>query len=126
MECYCYLRNVQDLLADGKTRYERRFGDFFKDQLFHLVRWWNISQTPRERQSEQSSIRKGSITRNSFIGYALIARGIWKGDILITEIEELEQLDASEMSPRRLNAKEVLITQRDGKFIFHVADGLAK
>ena len=26
MECYCYLRNIQDLLSDGKTPYERRFG----------------------------------------------------------------------------------------------------
>ena len=26
MECYCYLRNIQDLLSDGKTRYERLFG----------------------------------------------------------------------------------------------------
>ena len=26
MECYCNLRNVQDLLSDGKTPYERRFG----------------------------------------------------------------------------------------------------
>ena len=26
MECYCYLRNIQDLLFDGKTPYERRFG----------------------------------------------------------------------------------------------------
>ena len=26
MECYCYLRNVQDLLSDGKRPYERRFG----------------------------------------------------------------------------------------------------
>ena len=26
MECYCYLRYVQDLLPDGKTPYERRFG----------------------------------------------------------------------------------------------------
>ena len=26
MECHCHLRNVQDLLADGKTPYERRFG----------------------------------------------------------------------------------------------------
>ena len=25
-ECCCYLRNVQDLLADGKTPYERRLG----------------------------------------------------------------------------------------------------
>ena len=25
VECYCYLRNIQDLLSDGKTPYERRF-----------------------------------------------------------------------------------------------------
>ena len=25
MECYCYLRNIQDLLSDGKTHHERRF-----------------------------------------------------------------------------------------------------
>ena len=30
MECFCFLRNVQDLLADGKTPYERRFGEPFK------------------------------------------------------------------------------------------------
>ena len=26
MECNCYLRNIQDLLSDWKTHYERRFG----------------------------------------------------------------------------------------------------
>ena len=26
MEFYCYLRNIQDRLSDGKTPYERRFG----------------------------------------------------------------------------------------------------
>ena len=26
MECYTYLRNVTDLLSDGNTPYERRFG----------------------------------------------------------------------------------------------------
>ena len=26
MECHCYLRNIQDLVSDGKTPYERRFG----------------------------------------------------------------------------------------------------
>ena len=30
MECYTYLRNVQDLLSDGKTPYERRFVEPFK------------------------------------------------------------------------------------------------
>ena len=33
---------------------------------------------------------------------------------------------ASEIYPRRLNAKEVLIIQRDGEFIFPVTDGPAK
>ena len=48
---------------------------------------------------------------------------IWEEDVLIAEIEDLEKLDASETNPRRLNAKEVLITQKDGEFIFPVADG---
>ena len=26
MECHCFLRNIQDLLSDGKTPYQRRFG----------------------------------------------------------------------------------------------------
>ena len=45
MECCTYLRNIQDLLSDGKTPYERRFGDFFfKDQSFRLVHWLSITQ----------------------------------------------------------------------------------
>ena len=32
VECYCYLRKIQDLLSDGKTPYERRFGKPFKVQ----------------------------------------------------------------------------------------------
>ena len=52
--------------------------------------------------------------------------GIWEKDILIAEIEELEKLDASETYPRRLNAKEVLITPKIKEFAFPVADGSAK
>ena len=33
MECYCYLRNITDLLSDGKTPYERRFGKPFKGPI---------------------------------------------------------------------------------------------
>ena len=54
------------------------------------------------------------------------AAGIWKGDILIADIVELEKMDASEICPRRINAKEVLIRQKGDKFIFPVADGKAK
>ena len=33
MECYCYLRNFQDLLADGKSPHESRFGEPFKGPI---------------------------------------------------------------------------------------------
>ena len=33
MECYTYLRNVTDLLSDGKKPYERRFGQPFKGPI---------------------------------------------------------------------------------------------
>ena len=57
-----------------------------------------------------------------FLGFALIAGGLWKGDILIADLEELDNLEASEVYPRRINAKEVLIRQ----LIFPFADGAAK
>ena len=43
-----------------------------------------------------------------FLGYALHAWVIWKGDILFADIEELEQMDASEIYAKGLSAKEVL------------------
>ena len=42
-----------------------------------------------------------------FIGYVLYTGGIWKGDVLVADVEEQESLDASEIHARRLNAKEV-------------------
>ena len=45
------------------------------------------------------------------LGHALIAERIWKGDIRIADLHELEKLDAPEICPRRVNAKEVLISE---------------
>ena len=44
MECYTCLRNVTDLLSDGKTPYERRLDNHLKVLLFHLVHWLSITQ----------------------------------------------------------------------------------
>ena len=41
------------------------------------------------------------------------------------DMEELSKLDASHIYPRRINAKEVLIRQKDDEFIFPFADGTA-
>ena len=50
-------------------------------------------------------------------------REIWKGDILVADIEELEIWDASEIHARRLAAKEVLMPKSGDHFKFPIADG---
>ena len=61
-----------------------------------------------------------------FLGYALYAGGIWKGDTMVADIEELETMDASEIYSKRLNAKEVIFPKENGEFIFALADGRIK
>ena len=55
----------------------------------------------------------------------MYAGGIWKGDILVADLEELERMDASEIYSKRLNAKEVIFP-KEGEFIFPIADGRIK
>ena len=40
-----------------------------------------------------------------FPGFAVCVGGVWKGDIIVADIEELDNLDASAIHARRLNAK---------------------
>ena len=52
MECCCFLRNVQDLQADGKTPYERRFGESFELSILPfgaLVQYRQISTRDQMR-----------------------------------------------------------------------------
>ena len=52
MECKTYLRNIQDLLSDGKTPYERRFGKPFEGPIIpfgSLVEYYTISAKDQSR-----------------------------------------------------------------------------
>ena len=60
----------------------------------------------------------GGIPSKLSESFALIVERIWKGDILTADIEELENLEASEVYPERLNAKEVLLTHRNRNLYF--------
>ena len=46
--------------------------------------------------------------------------------MIIADIEELDEMDASELCARRLHAKEVLTPMKGDNFIFPVADGTVK
>ena len=126
MECYCYLRNVQDLLADGKTPYERRYEEPYKGPIIPFGAMVAYHLISARNQSRLHQFGK-KVLPGIFLGCVLIAEGrIWKGDILIADLEDLEKFHASEIYHRRINAKEVLISQKGDEFIFPVADGTAK
>ena len=107
MECYTYLRNAQDLLSDGKTPCERRFGEPFKGPI---IPFGSLVEYYLESAKYQSRIHQygKKVLPGLLLGYALYAGGIWKGDILVADLEELETMDASEIYSKRLNAKEVI------------------
>ena len=110
MECYTYLRNVTDLLSDGKTPYEWRFGEPFEGPIIpfgSLVEYYPISAKDQSRIHHFGK----KVLPGLFLGYALYAGGIWKGDVLIADLEELETMDASEIYSKRTQCERGDISQ---------------
>ena len=55
-ECFSYLRNIQDLLSDGKTPYERRFGQPFKGPIMPFGSWLSITLSLRRASQESINL----------------------------------------------------------------------
>ena len=91
--------------------YERQFGTPFNVPV--ILFWSNGRISPYfcEGPIETSSTRSQSLA-GFFLGYALHAGGICNGDMLVADIEELEETNASEVHGKRLAAKEVLTPMR--------------
>ena len=103
----------------------RRFGMPFDGPVIPfgaMVEYHTISAKDQSRLHQFGS----KVLPGLFLGYALYAGGIWKGDVLVADLEELEKMDASGIHAKRLNAKEVLTPMRGEKFIFPVVDGRIK
>ena len=117
MECYTCLRNVTDLLSDGKTPYERCFGQPCKGPIIpfgSLVEYHPITAKDQSRIHQFGK----KVLPGLFLGYALCAGWIWKGDVLIADLEDLETMDASEIYSKRLNAKEVIFSKEMENLFF--------
>ena len=78
MECYTYLRNVTDLLSDGKTPHERRFGQPFKGPNIPFGSLIEYHPITAKDQSRIHQFGK-KVLPGLFLGYALHAGGIWEG-----------------------------------------------
>ena len=72
LECYTYLRNIQDILSDGKTPYERRFGKPFKGPIIpfgSLVEYHPLTTKDQSRIHQYGK----KVLPGLFFGYALYA-----------------------------------------------------
>ena len=124
MECYTYLRNVTDLLSDGKTPYERRFGQPFKRPIIpigSLVEYYPITAKDQSRihQFERKFYLECSLdtlcTRGEFgrVTYWSQTLRSWK------------RWTHRKTTQKWLNAKEVIFPKQ-GEIIFPIADGRIK
>ena len=111
-------------MSDGKTPYERRFGQPFKGPIIPFGSLVEYHPFTAKDQSRIHQFGK-KVLPGLFLGYALFAEGIWKGVVLFEDLEELETTDASEIYSKRLNAKEVIFPKQ-GEFIFPIVDGRIK
>ena len=109
----------------GRRPMKDVLGNHLKDRLLHLVHWLSTILLLR-RTSQESIYLERKVLPGKFLGFALHAGGIWKGDITVADVEELEEMDASKLDARRLSAKEVLTPQWSGRFICPVAHETAK
>ena len=103
----------------GRRPMKDVLGNHSKDRLFHLVHWLTITLLLRRTSQESINLAR-KYYPGLFLGYALYAGRIWKGDVLVADLEE-ETMDASEIYSKRLNAKEVIFPKQ-GEFNFSIAD----
>ena len=125
MGCYCYPRNMQDRLSEGKTPFEKRLKEPFKGPIIPFGSLVENHPTSTEDQWWIHQFGKQALP-GIFFGYVLHAGRIWEGDIPVVDLEELEEMDASETHAKRLNAKEVIMPKSGEMFIIPVADGTGK
>ena len=74
MGCCCYLRNIRDLLSDGKTPYARCFGVPFNGPVILFGAMVEYRPTPVNDQSATASIRSKSLVKR--IPWICVARGV--------------------------------------------------
>ena len=58
--CYTYLRNIQDLLSDGKTHMRDALGNHLMDRSFRLVHWLSITLFLRKTSQESIILERKS------------------------------------------------------------------
>ena len=126
MECDTYLRNIQDLLSDGKTPCERRFGEPFKGPIIpfgSLVGYYPISAKDQSRIHQFGK----KVLPGLFLGYALYA-GVEFGRVTywLQTLRSWKRWTHQKSTLKKTQCKGSIISQRKWKIHFPAADGRIK
>ena len=119
-----HLRNVTDLFSDGKTPYGRRFGQPSKGTIVQFGSLVVYHVIIAQDQSRIHQFGK-KVLPGLFLGYALYAERIWKGEVLVADLRELETMDASEIYSKKTQCERG-DTSQTRRIIFPIADGRIK
>ena len=108
MECGCYLRNVHDKIADGKTAFEKRYVQKFDGPSIPcetLVEYIPVTAKDKSRvhQFGQKTLR------GTLLGCVPRAGGGWSGDLMVADYEDLQESEAPEIHVKRSNSQEVIV-----------------
>ena len=124
MECFTYLRNVTDLLSDGRCSMKDVLGNHLKDRFFQLVHWLSVILLLR-RPVKNPSISKESLTW--IVPRIRFVRGVnldgWRTGRRPRGVGDDGCI--GNLLKNRLIAKEVIFP-KEGEFIFPIADGRIK
>ena len=112
---FCETSQIYFLM--GRRRMKDVLGNLFKGPIIPFGSLVEYHPFTAKDQSRIHQFGK-KVLPGLFLGYALYAGRIWKGDVLVADLEELETMDASEIYSKRLNAKEVILPKEKGEFIF--------
>jgi hypothetical protein len=87
MNCYCFLRNVVDILANGSTAYKARFGEDFRGPTIPCgaeITYHPISDKDKKRCHQMGQ----KLLSGIFLGYIQHAGGGWANDLQIIDWED--------------------------------------
>ena len=113
-ECYCYLRNVHDLLSDEKTPYDWRFSEPSRGPIIpfgSMVEYHPISTQDRSRLHQ---FGKRFFTWN-IRRIPLVRGGIWKW---LWSLRSWKGRTHQKSTQKQLNAKEVMTSKIGEKSYF--------
>ena len=118
MQGYCILRNVRDVVRDGKTPYELRHGDKFRGVI--LPFGTGIEYKPSSDREVSMLQKFGPKTRKGIlVGYHLHNGGRWSGDYLVVDSHALKTSSSTETAYAH-RVKEIV---HDGIITFPARDG---